>query len=39
MINMVLYVLYHRMEPMKAFYAAMVPFLTEAFSMAVLLVP
>lgn len=36
-ISMVLYVLYYRMEPMRAFYAAMVPLITEAVSMAVML--
>ena len=35
-ISMVLYVAYYRMEEMKAFYAAMVPLMTEALSMAVL---
>ena len=35
-ISMVLYVAYYRMEAMKAFYAAMVPLITEALSMAVL---
>lgn len=34
-ISMVLYVLYYRMEEMKAFYAAMVPLITEAVSMLV----
>ena len=36
LISMVLYVAYYRMEEMKAFYAAMVPLVTEAVSMAVL---
>ena len=36
LISMVLYVAYYRMEEMKAFYAAMVPLVTEALSMAVL---
>ena len=36
-VSMVLYVAYYRMEAMKAFYAAMVPLLTEAAAMAVLL--
>ena len=36
LISMVLYVAYYRMEEMKAFYAAMVPLITEAASMAVL---
>ena len=36
-ISMVLYVAYYRMEEMKAFYAAMVPLITEAVSMVVLL--
>lgn len=35
-ISMVLYVAYYRMEEMKAFYAAMVPLITEALSMAIL---
>ncbi len=35
-ISMVLYVAYYRMDEMKAFYAAMVPLMTEAVSMAVL---
>lgn len=34
-ISMVLYVLYYRMEAMKAFYAAMIPLITEAVSMGV----
>ena len=37
MISIVLYVAYYRMEEMKAFYAAMVPLITEAASMAVLI--
>ena len=36
-ISMVLYVAYYRMEEMKAFYAAMVPLITEAAAMAVVL--
>jgi len=36
-ISMVLYVAYYRMEEMKAFYAAMVPLITEAAAMAVLI--
>lgn len=36
MISMILYVLYYRMEPMKAFYAAMVPLITEGISMALI---
>ncbi len=36
LISMVLYVAYYRMEEMKAFYAAMVPLVTEAASMAIL---
>lgn len=36
-ISIVLYVAYYRMEEMKAFYAAMVPLITEAVSMAVLI--
>lgn len=36
LISMVLYVAYYRMEEMKAFYAAMIPLITEAASMAVL---
>lgn len=35
-ISMVLYVAYYRMEEMKAFYAAMVPLVTEAVSMIIL---
>lgn len=35
-LSMVLYVAYYRMEAMKAFYAAMIPLLTEAAAMAVL---
>ena len=37
-ISMILYVAYYRMEEMKAFYAAMVPLVTEALSMAVLMI-
>lgn len=37
-ISMVLYVLYYRMEPMKAFYAAMVPLITEGVSMIAVIV-
>ena len=36
-VSMILYVLYYRMEEMKAFYAAMVPLITEAISMAAVL--
>jgi hypothetical protein len=36
-VSMILYVLYYRMEEMKAFYAAMVPLITEATSMAAVL--
>ena len=36
LISMVLYVGYYRMEEMKAFYTAMVPLITEASAMAVL---
>lgn len=36
LISMVLYVAYYRMDEMKAFYAAMVPLVTEGFSMAIL---
>ena len=36
LISIVLYVAYYRMEEMKAFYAAMVPLITEAVSMAIL---
>ena len=36
-ISMVLYVAYYRMEEMKAFYAAMVPLVTEAAAMAALI--
>ena len=35
-ISIVLYVVYYRMDEMKAFYAAMVPLVTEGMSMAVL---
>lgn len=35
-ISMVLYVAYYRMEEMKAFYAAMVPLVTEAVAMIIL---
>ena len=35
-ISMVLYVAYYRMEEMKAFYAAMIPLVTEGAAMAVL---
>ena len=37
LISMVLYVAYYRLEEMKAFYAAMVPLITEASAMAVLI--
>lgn len=37
-ISIVLYVLYYRMEPQLAYYAAMAPLLTEAVSMIVLLI-
>ena len=37
-ISMILYVLYYKMEPMKAYYAAMVPLITEAISMAIVTV-
>ena len=37
-ISMSLYVAYYRMEEMKAFYAAMVPLITEGLSMATLVV-
>ena len=37
LISIVLYVAYYRMEEMKAFYAAMVPLVTEAIVMAVIL--
>lgn len=36
-ISMVLYMAYYRMEEVKAFYAAMVPLVTEAVAMAVLI--
>ena len=36
-VSLVLYVAYYRMEEMKAFYAAMVPLITEAASMAILI--
>ena len=35
-ISMILYVAYYRMDEMKAFYAAMVPLITEGVSMAIL---
>ena len=35
-ISLVLYVAYYRMEEMKAFYAAMVPLVTEAMTMIIL---
>jgi len=35
--SMILYVLYYRMEPMRAFYAAMVPLITEGASMLVVI--
>jgi len=35
-ISMILYIAYYRMEEMKAFYAAMIPLVTEAAAMAVL---
>ncbi len=35
-ISIILYVTYYRMEEMKAFYAAMIPLITEAAAMAVL---
>ena len=38
LISMILYVAYYRMEEMKAFYAAMVPLITEAVAMAVLII-
>ena len=37
-ISMVLYVAYYRMEEMKAFYAAMIPLVTEGVSMGILVV-
>ena len=37
-VSIVLYVAYYRMEEMKAFYAAMVPLVTEAVSMVILIV-
>jgi hypothetical protein len=36
-ISMILYVAYYRMEEMKAFYAAMVPLVTEAAAMTILI--
>ena len=36
-ISIILYVAYYRMEEMKAFYAAMVPLVTEAAAMTVLI--
>ena len=38
LISIVLYVAYYRMEEMKAVYAAMVPLVTEAIAMAVILI-
>ena len=37
LISMILYVAYYRMEEMKAFYAAMIPLVTEAAAMTILL--
>ncbi|MGI6203852.1 MAG: hypothetical protein ACOYJH_01010 [Anaerovoracaceae bacterium] len=37
-VSMILYVMYYRMEAGKAFYAAMVPLITEAVSMAALVI-
>lgn len=37
-LSMVLYVLYYRMEAQRAFYAAMVPLITEAASMLILII-
>lgn len=37
LISMVLYVVYYRMEEMKAYYAAMIPLITAAVTMAVLI--
>ena len=37
LISMILYVAYYRMEEMKAFYAAMIPLITEAAAMTILL--
>ena len=36
--SMILYVAYYRMEEMKAFYAAMLPLVTEGLSMLVLII-
>ena len=36
LISIVLYVAYYRMDEMKAFYAAMVPLITEAVAMGIL---
>ena len=38
LISMILYVAYYKMEKMKAFYAAMVPLITEAVAMIILIV-
>ena len=35
-ISLILYVAYYQMEEMKAFYAAMIPLITEAAAMAIL---
>lgn len=37
LVSIVLYVAYYRMEEMKAFYAAMIPLITEAVSMVILI--
>ena len=37
LVSMVMYVAYYRMEEMKAFYAAMVPLVTEGISMVILI--
>ena len=37
-VSMILYVAYYRMEEMKAFYAAMIPLVTEGVSMGILVV-
>lgn len=37
-VSILLYILYYRMAPMKAYYAAMIPLLTEAISMLIVLI-
>ena len=37
-VSILLYILYYRMEAMKAYYAAMIPLMTEAISMIIVLI-